>query len=489
MERPLDRIVHTMGWPLPGDAFGGSFMYPMADDLVALGLVVGLDYGDARFDVHEALQRLKLHPLVRPYLEGGEMVEWGAKTIPEGGYYSVPERRHGDGLVVVGDAAGYVEVSSLKGIHYAMHSGILAARQIFSALKAGDTSEAGLAGYTAAVDAGLIMRDLKERRNMRLAFKSGFVSGGVKAGLMTLTRGAFPGGQVRVEEDAAHEKTFGPEPEPFAPDGDADLLEGRRGLQVGEPDPRRHPLAPDPRRRRERGGRGALRAHVSRGGLRAERRPARGQRPELRRLQGDRRAGSAVDSAGGRQRSGVPPDVTDGPTMDTPGTLFLHTARHYLSGEYLPKIRRCLETLPEEDLWWRPNAESNSVGNLVLHLCGNVRQWVVSGVGGRADVRERAKEFAADGGYDGVAMGKAELVRRLEETLAEVDEVLAGCSVEELTRTSVFQGNEITVLEGVFHAVEHFSMHTGQIVYVTKLRTGRDLRFYQVEDGVARPDW
>src|SRR5690606_18553191 len=120
VKRPLDRIIHTMGWPLQGSMFGGSFMYPMADDLVALGLVVGLDYEDGRFDVHEALQRMKLHPLFRPYLEGGEMVEWGAKTIPEGGYYAVPERRHGDGLCIVGDAAGYVEVSSLKGIHYAM---------------------------------------------------------------------------------------------------------------------------------------------------------------------------------------------------------------------------------------------------------------------------------------------------------------------------------------------------------------------------------
>ena len=82
VKRPLDRIVHTMGWPLPGDAFGGSFMYPMADDHVALGLVVGLDYGDARFDVHEALQRMKQHPLFADVLEGGEMIEWGAKTIP-----------------------------------------------------------------------------------------------------------------------------------------------------------------------------------------------------------------------------------------------------------------------------------------------------------------------------------------------------------------------------------------------------------------------
>lgn len=219
VKRPLDRIIHTMGWPLQGKMFGGSFMYPMSDTEVAIGLVVGLDYDDARFDVHEALQRMKLHPLFRPYLEGGEMVEWGAKTIPEGGYYSVPERRHGDGLCIVGDAAGYVEVSSLKGIHYAMHSGILAARQIFQALKAGDTSAAALAGYTASVDQSVIMKDLKERRNMRLAFKSGFVAGGAKAGLMTLTKGAFPGGKISVEEDAAEAKRLGTEPEKFVPDG------------------------------------------------------------------------------------------------------------------------------------------------------------------------------------------------------------------------------------------------------------------------------
>jgi electron-transferring-flavoprotein dehydrogenase len=219
VKRPLDRIIHTMAWPLPGDAFGGSFMYPMADDLVAVGLVVGLDYGDARFDVHEALQRMKLHPLFREVLEGGEMIEWGAKTIPEGGYYSVAERRHGNGLIVIGDAAGYVEVSSLKGIHYAMHSGIMAARQIFEALKNDDTSEAALAGYTRAVDDSVIMKDLERTRNMRLAFKGGFVTGGLKAGLMTLTRGAFPGGKIGVEEDAADPKRLGPAPARFVPDG------------------------------------------------------------------------------------------------------------------------------------------------------------------------------------------------------------------------------------------------------------------------------
>jgi len=219
VKQPLDRIIHTMAWPLPTDAFGGSFMYPMADNLVALGLVVGLDYGDARFDVHDALQRMKLHPLFRSILEGGEMVEWGAKTIPEGGYYSVAKRRHGNGLMVIGDAAGYVEVSSLKGIHYAMHSGIMAARQIFEALKTDDTSEAALAGYTKAVDESVIMKDLKKTRNMRLAFKSGFVVGGMKAGLMTVTGGAFPGGKISIEEDAADTKHLGPAPEKVVPDG------------------------------------------------------------------------------------------------------------------------------------------------------------------------------------------------------------------------------------------------------------------------------
>ena len=225
--KPLDRVIHTMGWPLPGDAFGGSFMYPLDENLIALGLVVGLDYRDARFDIHNVFQRMKLHPLFRPYLEGGEMVEWGAKTIPEGGYYSVPERRHGGGVCVVGDAAGYVDVPSLKGIHYAMHSGILAARTIFHALKAEDTSqaarhavaEAGLRSYTESVDASYIMKDLRRTRNIRLAFKKGFLGGVIRAGLLTLSGGAIPGGKISVVEDAEEERTLGGGGPDVRPDG------------------------------------------------------------------------------------------------------------------------------------------------------------------------------------------------------------------------------------------------------------------------------
>lgn len=219
-KKPLDRVIHTLGWPLPGSAFGGSWMYPMEDHLVSLGLVVGLDYPDARLDVHELLQRMKLHPLFREILEGGEMVEWGAKTIPEGGFHALADRRHGDGCLVVGDSAGYVDVPSLKGIHYAAYSGMLAARAIFRALKADDTSESGLCSYTESVDASFIVSDMKKTRNMRLAFKSGFVSGGMKAGLMTLTGGRFPGGRIAVEEDAAEPRNLGSAPPPpFVPDG------------------------------------------------------------------------------------------------------------------------------------------------------------------------------------------------------------------------------------------------------------------------------
>src|SRR5438445_7381026 len=214
-ERPLDRIIHTLGWPLPTTAFGGSFMYPLEPNLLALGLVVGLDYRSAALDVHVLLQRLKLHPLVRRYLVGGQALEWGAKTIPEGGYYAVPQRRHGAGVVLLGDSAGFVDVPSLKGIHYAMQSGIYAARAMFASLKAGDGTQ--LAQYDRLVDDSFIMRDLYRTRNMRLAFKDGLYTGGIKAALMTLTRGVVPGGRIAMAADAAVERRPGP-PDPFAPD-------------------------------------------------------------------------------------------------------------------------------------------------------------------------------------------------------------------------------------------------------------------------------
>ena len=219
VSQPLDRIIHTMGWPLPSDAFGGSFIYPQGANEVAIGLVVGLDYKEAGLDVHVLLQQLKLHPLVRSILEGGTMLEWGAKTIPEGGWYALPKRRHGDCVMIVGDAAGFVDVPSLKGIHYAMQSGIFAARTAFAALKQGDTSEAALVGYDTLVNESYIADDLRRTRNIRLAYKDGFVRGSVKAGLMTVSGGRLPGKQIEMHADAdqPRESSSG-EQHPLKPD-------------------------------------------------------------------------------------------------------------------------------------------------------------------------------------------------------------------------------------------------------------------------------
>jgi len=207
-KRPLDRVIHTMGWPLPRDAFGGSFMYPLEPNLVSLGLVVGLDYRDTGIDVHELLQALKLHPL--EYLEDGEMVEWGAKTIPEGGFHAIPDRRHGHGIVILGDSAGFVDVPSLKGIHYAMQSGIFAARAIHSALAKKDTSQQALAEYDRLVDGSYIHSDLYRTRNIRPAFESGFYSGAIKAAMMTLTGGRFPSRKIEVRPDPRVPKRVSP---------------------------------------------------------------------------------------------------------------------------------------------------------------------------------------------------------------------------------------------------------------------------------------
>jgi electron-transferring-flavoprotein dehydrogenase len=218
VKRPLDRVIHTLGWPLPTDAFGGSFLYPLGPSQVALGLVVGLDYHASSLDVHELLQRMKLHPLFKQVLEGGQLLEWGAKTIPEGGYYALPQRWHGDGVLLVGDAAGYVDVPSLKGIHYAMESGMYAARTAFEALKAGSNAASALAAYDRRVNASYIVSDLHRTRNMRLAFKDGLYVGGIKAALMTVTGGRFPGGKIDMPADAETPRDTAAAA-PFTPDG------------------------------------------------------------------------------------------------------------------------------------------------------------------------------------------------------------------------------------------------------------------------------
>jgi electron-transferring-flavoprotein dehydrogenase len=203
--KPLDRVIHTMGWPLRKRArwneFGGSFIYPMGEDHVSLGLVVGLDYTDATFSVHDALQELKTHPFVRGILEGGERVAWGAKTIPSGGYWSMPSRLAVPGMVIAGDAAGMVNVPTLKGIHYAMHAGMYAAEAIVDALK---RNSINFEAYEDKVRNSVIEKDLYRSRNMRQPFSHGFFLGGALASVMEVTGGAFPGGHWRNEPDAEH---------------------------------------------------------------------------------------------------------------------------------------------------------------------------------------------------------------------------------------------------------------------------------------------
>ena len=196
-------VVHTLGWPLPRDAFGGSFIYPMGDDLVAAGLVVGLDAPYADLDVHALFQKFKRHPLPRGMLSGGELAEWGAKTIPEGGYHAIPDRLSGDGILLAGDAAGLVDVATLKGIHYAMRSGIQAAETIAAALADDDVSGTRLSSYDTALRGGLQSDPLYRNRNQRAAFKSGLLPGAIKAGFMQMTGGRFPGKRISTKSDAA----------------------------------------------------------------------------------------------------------------------------------------------------------------------------------------------------------------------------------------------------------------------------------------------
>jgi uncharacterized damage-inducible protein DinB len=164
--------------------------------------------------------------------------------------------------------------------------------------------------------------------------------------------------------------------------------------------------------------------------------------------------------------------------------LFVERARDYLASEYPAKLRRTMTALPHEKLWWRPNEESNSVGNLLLHLNGNLRQWIVAGVGGEAFARHRAEEFAArEGG------SASDLLAALERTLTDVDRILIGLTADRLAERCAIQGREITVLDAIFHVTEHFAYHLGQIILVAKMFAPDGVHFYEDAGGLARPLW
>ena len=205
--QPLDRIIHTMGWPLRKGAkyqeFGGSFIYPMGPEHLCIGFVTGLDTRDASFSVHDILQEFKTHPYIRTLLEGGERVSWGAKTIPEGGYWALPKQLSVPGAVIAGDGAGMVNVPKLKGVHLAIRAGMLAAEAAYARLKAGESlRDVRLSAYDDAVASSEITKDLYRSRNMKQPFTRGFFMGGAIANMMEMTGGRLPGGHWKLHRDA-----------------------------------------------------------------------------------------------------------------------------------------------------------------------------------------------------------------------------------------------------------------------------------------------
>jgi hypothetical protein len=167
-----------------------------------------------------------------------------------------------------------------------------------------------------------------------------------------------------------------------------------------------------------------------------------------------------------------------------PGAAFLAQSREYLTAHYLPKIHAAIEPLADQDLWWRPNEASNSIGNLVLHLAGNVRQWIVSGLGGTADQRDRAAEFSR---RDPVS--RDQLASVLTSAVLEADAVIGRIDPASLGEHRPIQGRDVTVLQAIYHVVEHFGSHAAQIFYIAKLRLAKDLGFYEMEGKIPRPAW
>jgi electron-transferring-flavoprotein dehydrogenase len=185
---PPGTVIHTMGYPLRTEEFGGGFIYGMPDRVASVGFVCGLDYRDPMFDPHVRFQHFKRHPLVASLIGGGQMVRYGAKALPEGGWHAVP-RVYADGVLIAGDAAGFLNSIRLKGIHLAMRTGMLAAETAFDAIRAGDVSAARLKTYADRIDASAVRRELYPVRNVHQSFGHGLAAGVAYSGLSLVTGG------------------------------------------------------------------------------------------------------------------------------------------------------------------------------------------------------------------------------------------------------------------------------------------------------------
>jgi electron-transferring-flavoprotein dehydrogenase len=192
-------VAHTLGWPVPTDIYGGGWIYGLSNNRVSIGLVVALEYEDPRFDPHAAFQTWKTHPFVRNILDGGKLVRYGAKSLPYGGWYSMP-RNYLDGGLIIGDSGSFLDSQRLKGVHLAMKSGMLAAETIFEALKKENYSAASLSPYKDKIDKSYIKTELWKVRNFHQGFQNGLLNGFINAGLQQLT-----GGRGLIDPMPAHQ--------------------------------------------------------------------------------------------------------------------------------------------------------------------------------------------------------------------------------------------------------------------------------------------
>jgi len=214
-------VAHTLGWPLDSSMYGGGWLYALPENRVSTGMVMGLDYHNPRFDPHEAFQKYKTHPFLKRVLEGGKLVRYGAKTVPYGGWYSMP-RQYVDGGLIIGDSASLLNSQRLKGIHTAIKSGMLAAETVFEALKTGDASSKTLSAYPRKIEQSWIKKELWAVRNFHQGFHNGLYAGLFHAGIQFVTGGRGLIDPMRARpghEEYRKLNGSGPEPERFKGDG------------------------------------------------------------------------------------------------------------------------------------------------------------------------------------------------------------------------------------------------------------------------------
>jgi electron-transferring-flavoprotein dehydrogenase len=213
-------VAHTLGWPVSADMYGGGWIYGLSNNRLSIGLVIGLEYADPQFDPHEAFQKWKTHPFLKEILEGGKLVRYGAKTIPAGGWYSMP-RNYVDGGLIIGDSGSFLDAQRLKGIHMAIKSGMLAAETIFDALKSGDTSAKTLSAFPQKVEQSYIRKELRLVRNFHQSFKYGLYGGLFHTGLQFITGGRGLIDPMPITAGYRHYRNINghPAPERFKGDG------------------------------------------------------------------------------------------------------------------------------------------------------------------------------------------------------------------------------------------------------------------------------